>query len=340
MTLDQILQNVLVKVSTKLDSEQILFLRNVLYVEFKDKEIKDVSYELTVADGDADAFKMQHFIASKKISGRSLKTIEQYVREAWECRNQIGKPFNEITSGDLRWYFARCQSRGICMNTLRNKRRYLNVFFKFLRNEGWIQVNPVSKIEVFKVENVIKKPFSALDMESLRNACETIRDRALIEFLYSTGVRVSELCSLKIKDLDWSKKEFYVVGKGRKERLVCYSDSAGYYINEYLVWRMEKENITFEELKEKPLFKSLKKSDEAISPECVRSTLKKIAQRANVVNVHPHRFRRTYASDLINRGMRLEEVKVLMGHTKMDTTLLYTDLKQDNIISSYRKVAA
>lgn len=340
MTLDQILQNVLVKASSRLNSDQILYLRNILYVEFKDKELKDVSYELTVADGDADAFKIQHFIASKKISGRSDGTISQYVREAWTCRNEIGKPFEEITSSDLRWYFAKCQGKGVCMNTLRNKRRYLNVFFKFLRNEGWIKVNPISKIEVFKVENVIKKPFSALDMEALRNACDTIRDRAMIEFLYATGVRVSELCSLKIKDLDWVKKEFYVVGKGKKERLVCYSDSAGYYVNEYLVWRMEKENITFEELREEPLFKSLKKTDIAISPECVRSILKKVASKANVENVHPHRFRRTYASDLINRGMRLEEVKVLMGHTKMDTTLLYTDLKQDNIISSYRKIAA
>ena len=340
MTLDQILQNVLTKASSKLNTDQLLYLKNILYVEFNGKELKDVSYELTVSDEDADGIKVKQFIASKKISGRSDNTIEQYVREAWICRNEIGKTFTEINSSDLRWYFAKCQSHGICMNTLRNKRRYLNVFFKFLRNEGWISINPISKIEVFKVENIIKKPFTVLDMEALRNSCDNIRDRALIEFLYATGVRVSELCSLKVGDLDWNKKEFYVIGKGRKERKLCYSDSAGYYLDKYFIERMERDNITFEQLKTEALFKSSKKSSTPISQECVRNILKKVASKAKVINVHPHRFRRTFASDLLNKGMRLEEVKVLMGHTKMDTTLLYTDIKQENIIASYRKVAA
>ena len=162
----------------------------------------------------------------------------------------------------------------------------------------------------------------------------------MIEFLYATGVRVSELCSLKVGDIDLYKQEFKVMGKGRKERHLYISDVACFHLFRYFKERMSREGVTIEELAERPLFASVKQPYTGITVAGVQYLVKQLGRKAGVGNVHPHRFRRTFATDLLNRGMRIEEVMTLMGHTKIETTLIYCNIKQDNVRESYRKYAA
>lgn len=154
------------------------------------------------------------------------------------------------------------------------------------------------------------------------------------------NVSKSGLCSLNVGDIDLYKQEFKVMGKGRKERTLYISDSASFYLFRYLKWRKEGEGLTIEELANTPLFVSLKRPHNRLTVAGVQYALKLIGKRAGVGNVHPHRFRRTFATDLLNRGMRIEEVMVLMGHTKIETTLIYCNIKQDGVRESYRKYAA
>lgn len=180
-----------------------------------------------------------------------------------------------------------------------------------------------------------------LEAETFDGNCE------FVGFNYARGncrnpekKAVHFLCSLNVGDIDLYKQEFKVMGKGRKERRLYISDGACFHLYRYLRWRMSKEGLTMEELASKPLFVSAKKPYSRMTVAGVQYLVKNLGKKAGVGNVHPHRFRRTFATDLLNRGMRIEEVMVLMGHTKIETTLIYCNIKQDNVRESYRKYAA
>lgn len=338
---EELLMNVVQQMSDSLDEEQLDKLQNVLYIQFHGKKIVEECNELQATGTDSDTAKLRLFVASKKVSGRQDNTLAQYVREISSCRNALNKNFEDITTMDLRWYFGMLrQVNGISMVTLQGRMRYLNSFWTFLEKENMVTDNPVARIEALRIESTIKKAYSAKELEALKLACNRSRDRALVEFLYATGVRVSELCSLKVKDVDLYKQEFQVMGKGRKERQLYVSDVACFHLFRYFKERMEREGLTIDQLAERPLFASVKKPYTGMTVAGVQYLLKQLGKRANVGNVHPHRFRRTFATDLLNRGMRIEEVMVLMGHTKIETTLIYCNIKTENVRESYRKYAA
>lgn len=339
--LEEILMDVVQAMSNSLDEEQLDKLQNVLYIKFHDKKIVEDKCELQATGTDSDTNKIKLFRASKKVSGRQDSTLVQYIREIINCRNALNKNFEDITTMDLRWYFGMLREyNGISMVTLQGRMRYLNSFWSFLQREKMVDDNPVARIESLKIESTIKKAFSGKELEALMTASTHPRDRALLEFLYSTGVRVSELCSLNVGDIDLYRQQFQVMGKGRKERELYISDPASFHLYRYLKWRMEKEGLTIEQLANQPLFVSTKRPFGRLTVAGVQYLVKKIGKKADVGNVHPHRFRRTFATDMLSRGMRIEEVMVLMGHTKPETTLIYCNIKQSNVRESYRKFAA
>lgn len=339
--LEELLMNVVQAMSTSLDEEQLDKLQNVLYIQFHDKKIVEEKNELQATGTDSDTHKVRLFVASKKVSGRQDNTLAQYVREISNCRNALNKNIEDITTMDLRWYFGMLREHNkISMVTLQGRMRYLNSFWTFLQKENLVPDNPVARIESLRIESTIKKAFSAQELEALRLACERKRDRALVEFLYSTGLRVSEVCSLNVGDIDLYKQEFRVMGKGRKERTAYINDVACFHLFRYLKWRAQKQGLTLEELEMQPLFAAVKQPYGRMTVAGIQYLVKQLGKKAGVGNVHPHRFRRTFATDLLNRGMRIEEVMVLMGHTKMETTLIYCNIKQDNVRESYRKYAA
>lgn len=342
--LESLLMHVIYEMSEDISYEQLTKLKNVLFMTFHNKEIIDKESISSSIEHEVDnnLKLIEMFKASKLISGRQKNTIEQYERELKSVIKVLNKRFEDITTSDLRFYFGVLKENNkVCMNTLKTRKRYLNSFWVFLQQEGIVKENPVARIEPFRVEHTIKKPFSEKELESLKMvANSSLRDRALLEFLCTTGVRVSELCSINVGDIDFYKKEFIVMGKGKKERTLYISEAESYHLERYLEERKKKENKTLEELKNTPLFVSNKKPYNRLTIAGVQYLLKELGKKADVEDVHPHRFRRTFATNLLNKDMKIEEVRELMGHTKVDTTLIYCDIKQSVLKESYKKYAA
>lgn len=331
---EKILEKVITEMAPHLDNEQLEHLSNVLYVNFHGMEIQEQSTELSATGMDGDAAQIKMFVASKKAVNRQDNTLKQYTREIFNMLNFLGKRLEDITGMDLRYYYGIMrEQRGIKMSTMQTRLHYLSSFWDFLNTEELVSGNPVKKVGLLKLEKVIKKPFSSEEMEALRINCMELRNRALIEFLYSTGVRVSELVALNVGDVEIGKQELIVYGKGSKERKTYLTDGAKFHLQRYLQIRKQ------EGLEEQPLFVTLDKPHNRLTVAGIQYMLRQLGERAKVKNVHPHRFRRTIATDLLSRGMPIEQVKEFLGHEKLDTTMIYCSVKEENVQSSHKKYA-
>lgn len=338
--LEKILENVINAMVPCLDSGQLEKLNNVLYIEFHGVEVVEQCTELAATGEDGDEAKIRMFLASKKAVNRQDATLRQYTREIRSMLGFLGKRLEDITGMDLRYYYGIMRERRhIKMSTMQTRLHYLSSFWDFLITEELVHSNPVKKVGLLKLEKMIKKPYSAEDMEALRSSCTTLRDRALVEFLYSTGVRVSEVVALNVGDIWMDRKELIVYGKGSKERRTYLTDSAKFYLRRYLQVRGKDEGVSPEEMKERPLFTTLDRPHGRLTVAGMQYMLRGLGKRAGVKNVHPHRFRRTIATDLLNRGMPIEQVKEFLGHEKLDTTMIYCTVKEEGIQASHRKFA-
>ena len=320
--------------SPYLERGQLEHLSNVLYVNFHGIEVQERHTELIPSGIDGDTAKIKMFVASKKAVNRQDNTPRQYTREIYNMLNFLGKRLEDITGIDLRYYYGVMrEQRGIKMSTMQTRLHYLSSFWDFLITEELVHSNPVKKVGLLKLEKTIKKPFSAAEMEALRVNCQGLRDRALVEFLYSTGVRMSELVSLNVGDIEMGKQELIVYGKGSKERKTYLTDSAKFYLRRYLRTPQQ------EGLEEQPLFVTLDKPHDRLTVAGVQHMLRQLGKRAKVDNCHPRRFRRTIATDLLNRGMPIEQVKEFLGHEKLDTTMIYCSIRQEGVQASHKKYA-
>lgn len=332
--IEKILEKIVNEMSPYLDQRQLEHLSNVLYVNFHGLEVQEQHTELIPSGMDGNAAKVKMFVASKKAINRQDNTLKQYTREILNMLNFTGKRLEDITGMDLRYYYGVMrEQRGIKMSTMQTRLHYLSSFWDFLITEELVHSNPVKKVGLLKLEKTIKKPFSAAELEALRVNCQELRDRALVEFLYSTGVRVSELVALNVGDIEMGKQELIVYGKGSKERKTYLTDSAKFYLRRYLQTRDQTD------LEDKPLFVTLDKPHDRLTVAGVQHTLRQLGKRAKVENTHPHRFRRTIATDLLNRGMPIEQVKEFLGHEKLDTTMIYCSVREENVRSSHKKYA-
>lgn len=337
--IEQILQKVINEMTPYLTPDQQEKLSNTLYINFHGIEARKQCTELVDTGVDSDELKIRMFIASKKAINRQDNTLLQYTREIRNMLDFLGKRLEDITGMDLRYYYGIMRERrGIKMSTMQTRLHYLSSFWDFLITEELVHSNPVKKVGMLKVEKTIKKPFSSEEMEALRVGCSTVRDRALIEFLYSTGVRVSEVVRLNVRDIEMSRQELIVYGKGSKERRTYLTDSARFYLRRYLSDRCC-DGKSIKDLQSEPLFVTLDCPHNRLTVAGVQYMLRQLGQRAEVENVHPHRFRRTIATDLLSRGMKIEEVKEFLGHEKLDTTMIYCSISQESVKASHRKYA-
>ena len=322
-----------------LNQEQLEHLKNSLYINFHGKEICDECTDIIPIEMDGNTAKLKMFIASKKAVNRQDNTLKQYTREIRNMLNFLCKPIEDITGMDLRYYYGVMrEKRHIQMSTMQTRLHYLSSFWDFLITEELVHNNPVKKVGLLKIDKTIKKPFPAEELEALRVNCSNTRDRALIEFLYSTGVRVSELVSLNVDDINLSKQELIVYGKGSKERKTYLTDSAKFYLERYLKSRCL-DGKTIDDLKQEPLFVTLDLPHNRLTKAGVQYMLRQLGKQSGVKNVHPHRFRRTIATDLLAREMPIEQVKEFLGHEKLDTTMIYCTVKEECVRSSHRKYA-
>ena len=323
-----------------LSQVQLEHLSNILYVNFHGKEIQEQSTELVATEISGDEAKLKMFIASKKAVNRKSNTLKQYTREIRNMLDFLGKRLEDITAMDLRYYYGLMrEKRGIKMSTMQTRLHYLSSFWDFLTVEGLVYSNPVKRVGILKLEKIIKKPFSQEELEGLRVNCHELRDRALMEFLYSTGVRVSELVTLNVGDIEMGRQELIVYGKGSKERKTYLTDNAKFYLCRYLQVRCRTQQLTMEQLQSQPLFVTLDQPHNRLTVAGVQYMLRQLGERSGIKNVHPHRFRRTIATELLSKGMPIEQVKEFLGHEKLDTTMIYCTIKEENVQASFRKYA-
>ena len=268
---------------------------------------------------------LKEFLMTKRFEGCSDQTLKIYYSTLFNYISSLddGISLLDTKSVDIRRYLMKYQEEHQCSNlTLDNMRRIFSSFFTWLESEDYAIKNPIKKLKKIKTETVVKKPFTEEEFESIKDACKNYRELALVEFLYATGVRVGELCSLDILDLDFTNREAIVCGKGNKERVIYFDVKSKVHLLRYLDTRIDTNPALF--VKKKYPFNRLTKSG-------VESILKVIGNRAGVEKCHPHRFRRTFATNLLDRGVPIEQVQIMLGHSKIDTTLLYASVNNQSV---------
>ncbi len=321
-------EKIITDVLQMMEGKELKDLKMVLYCAFSGYEITEKSAELeTINKGWEN--ELGAFLIRKRVEGRSEKTLEQYRLHLKRMLTYLNKDVKEITEADLFLYISNYQkTRSVSGIYLDNIRLVFSSFFGWLNNKGYIPKNPAAGLDPIKTEKRIKKPLSDIELEKLRRKCNIERDLALIEFLYSTGVRVSELVALNRQDIDFNNMDVIVYGKGSKERETYLTAASCMHLKEYLDSRTDDNEA---------LFVSLKAPHKRLTVAGIEEILRKLGRQTGIEKVHPHRFRRTMATNVLNKGMPIEEVKELLGHVKLDTTMIYCTISRENVKHSHRK---
>lgn len=272
---------------------------------------------------------LELFLTAKEVEGCSPKTIAYYEATLQNMESWLSKPIAHVSSDDLRQYLSEYElERGSSKVTIDNIRRILSSFFSWLEDEDYIVKSPVRKIKRVKTAVKAKEALSDEELEALRDSCDSKRDLAMVDLLASTGMRVGELIRLDIDDVDIQGRECVVTGKGNKQRPVYFDARTKLHLTAYLESRKDNNPA---------LFVSLNGRTQRLSVCTVEKRIKALGERAQVGRVHPHKFRRTLATHAIDKGMPIEQVQRLLGHSKIETTMHYAMVNQSNVKASHEK---
>lgn len=275
---------------------------------------------------------LEMFIAAKKIEGCSSRTAAYYKSTVEHLLKNVDTPIRKITTDEIRGYLAKYQENSGCSKTtVDNIRRNISSFFSWLEEEDYILKSPMKRIHKIKTVQPVKETISDELIERLRDACSCKRDLAMIDLLYSTGIRVGELVRLNIEDVSFEERECVVFGKGDKERRVYFDAKAKLHLQDYLKERDDDNPALFVTLDEPHL--RLKISG-------VEIRIRNLGRSINVEKIHPHKFRRTMATRAIDKGMPIEQVQKILGHSQIDTTMQYAMVNQSNVKNAHRKYIA
>ena len=269
------------------------------------------------------------FMAAKRIEGCSEKTLNYYRNTIEDMITAVGKTPQRITTDDIRQYLTAYQmQRKSSKVTIDNIRRILATFYSWLEDEDYIVKSPVRRIHKVKTAKVIKDTYSDEALEQMRDSCESLRDLAIIDLLASSGMRVGEMVTLNREDIDFNDRECVVFGKGNKERLVYFDARTKIHLQNYLDSRTDSNPA---------LFVTLRAPYNRLQIGGVEMRLRQLGKKLAIPKVHPHKFRRTLATTAIDKGMPIEQVQQLLGHQKIDTTMHYAMVKQQNVKLAHRK---
>lgn len=272
------------------------------------------------------------FISAKKIEGCSERTLSYYKATIQNMFKEITTSVMQITTEMLRDYLAKYQLNNNCGKvTIDNIRRNLSSFFSWLEDEDYIIKSPVRRIHKVRTGTTVKETFSDESIEKLRDGCTDVRDLAIIDLLYSTGIRVGELVNLDRKDIDFEERQCVVYGKGNKERQVYFDARTKLHLLNYLESRTDNNNA---------LFVTLDNPHERLKISGVEIRLRELGRKLEIERVHPHKFRRSMATKAIDKGMPIEQVQKLLGHQQIDTTMRYAMVSQNNVKISHKKFMA
>ena len=322
---EKVIKEIEQKMASILNNEQKEKLKEVLLYTFYNIEVTSIKDELV--EDNTDYAKM--FIAAKRIEGCSERTLNYYETTIKTMVDKLSKKVNSIETEDLRNYLSEYQAKNNCSKvTIDNVRRILSSFFAWLEDEDYIMKSPVRRIHKVKATQTVKETYTDEELEEMRDACVEIRDLAMVDFLASTGVRVGELVNLDRVDIDMQERSCVVLGKGGKEREVYFDARTKIHLQNYLNSRIDNNPA---------LFVSLLRPYDRLKISGVEIRLRELGKRINIKKIHPHKFRRTMATKAIDKGMPIEQVQVLLGHRKIDTTLQYAMVNQNNVRNSHKR---
>lgn len=312
-----------------LDNTQMEMLHKVLYRCLGNVEINTKSIEICEYTNDE---LIKKFISAKEIEGCSKRTTKYYESTLLKMNSKMNKGITHMTTDDLRSYLTDYQKVNNCSKaSVDNVRRNLSSFFSWLEEENYILKSPMKRIHKIKTDKVIKETYSDETLELLRDNCNCLRDLAIIDILASTGMRVGELVKLNINDIDFENRECVVFGKGNKERPVYFDARTKIHLKNYLNSRNDSNQA---------LFVSLDEPHNRLNISGVEIRLRQLGRKLGISKVHPHKFRRTVATKAIDKGMPIEQVQSLLGHSQIDTTMHYAMVNQNNVKESHRKYVA
>lgn len=319
------INEVLKQLEGKFDEKQLKTIERTLYRCLKNKEIREKKVILPKDNNEA----LDFFIAAKKIEGCSIKSLNYYYTTLVKMLDKVNVIYFSITTEDIRTYLSDYQENsGVSKATIDNMRRIISSFFSWLENEDYIMKSPARRIRKVRVGKIVKEIYTEENIELMRQNCKNARDLAIIDMLYSTGMRVGELVRLNISDIDFENKECVVLGKGNKQRKVYFDAKTKIHLQQYLNSRKDTDPALF--VSQLYPYNRLKISG-------VEIALRKIGEKLYISKVHPHKFRRTLATKAIDKGMPIEQVQHLLGHTKIDTTLGYAMVDDENVKISHKK---
>lgn len=319
------INEVLKQLEGKVDEKQLKTIERTLYRCLKNKEIREKKVVLPKDNNEA----LDFFIAAKKIEGCSIKSLNYYYTTLVKMLDKVNVMYFSITTEDIRTYLSDYQENsGVSKATIDNMRRIISSFFSWLENEDYIMKSPARRIRKVRVGKIVKEIYTEENIELMRQNCKNARDLAIIDMLYSTGMRVGELVRLNISDIDFENKECVVLGKGNKQRKVYFDAKTKIHLQQYLNSRKDTDPALF--VSQLYPYNRLKISG-------VEIALRKVGEKLHISKVHPHKFRRTLATKAIDKGMPIEQVQHLLGHTKIDTTLGYAMVDDENVKISHKK---
>jgi integrase/recombinase XerD len=322
---DEVIVKLLGKLELKFPGLDQLVIRDIAEEVLYNYEIAPLETGLVASDMEE---KIKIYIGTKMLEGLSKKTLKNYTGILMKLAGTVIKPVNSITIADLRMFLVvRCKD--LEASSTNGQIRTIKGFFSWLNEEGYIHENPAKKLKKVKEPERVREPLNDEEVELLREACDTERSRALFEFCYSTGCRVSEIEKIDIADIDWNNKSLVVFGKGKKERRVLFSTKAKLLLKNYLASRVDSNPALFvtktypyNRLKVRTIEKEIHNIQEAAGFE---------------KSVFPHLMRHTFATHKLEHGMPINMVQKLLGHKKISTTLIYTKTSMESIVHAYNQ---
>lgn len=318
-TIEKIIQ----KMKSELTEKQLLKLSKACYEAIQEtSNYEKIDY-------------IRKFLDSKKIEGCSKRTIKSYFQTLSYFEKNINISLCSVNTDLIRIFLSNYQQRNKCSNsTLDNIRRILSSFYKWLESEDYILKNPMNRIHKVKSSKIVKSIFTDEEIELFRNSfSENTRNLSIINLLISSGIRIGELVNLNINDINLTNRTGIVHGKGNKERIIYFDVKTKICLEEYLDTRTDSNPALFVS------FRNYKKNNgkRRISINNIEYLIRNNGKVLNIAKSHPHKFRRTIATKAIDKGMPIEQVQLLLGHSKIDTTLIYAQVQQKNVMHSYQK---
>ncbi len=319
--MEEKLVNILNEMAEHLSIAQMKKLQEVLL-----KNLAENESEKNVVP---NAAYVQMFLDAKKVEGCSERTTQYYRVTLEKFFYNVERPIRKISTEDIRSYLSDYQKINNCSKvTVDNVRRNISSFFSWLEEEDYILKSPMRRIHKIKTKQPVKEVISDEAIEKLRDSCLCTRDLAMIDLLYSTGIRVGELVNLNIADVNFEDRECIVFGKGDKERKVYFDAKAKLHLQKYIEERKDSNPA---------LFVTLDAPYDRLKISGVEIRVRELGRSQNLLKIHPHKFRRTMATRAIDKGMPIEQVQKILGHSQIDTTMQYAIVNQGNVKASHQK---